>query len=49
MGIAVLVLLLALVAGGIGLFVGTLKWLLIVGLVLLIVSALLGRRGKAHV
>ncbi|HUG75843.1 MAG TPA: DUF1328 domain-containing protein [Acidimicrobiia bacterium] len=46
MGIAVLVLLLALVAGGIGLFVGALKWLLIVGLVLLIVSAVLGRRAR---
>jgi hypothetical protein len=46
MGIAILILLLALVVGGVGLLVGTLKWLLIVGLVLVIVSALLGRRAR---
>jgi hypothetical protein len=46
MGIAILILLLALVAGGVGLFVAALRWLLIVGLVLLIVSGLLGRRTR---
>lgn len=46
MGVAILVLLLALVVGGVGLFVETLRWLLIVGLVLLILSALLGRRTR---
>jgi hypothetical protein len=46
MGIAVLILLLALVAGGVGLFVEALRWLLIVGLVLLIWSAVLGRRSR---
>jgi hypothetical protein len=44
MGIAILILPLALVVGGVGLLVGTLEWFLIVGLVLVIVSALLGRR-----
>ena len=47
MGIALLILLLALVAGGVGLFVTTLKWLLIVALVLFIVSALVGRRSRS--
>lgn len=41
-----MILLLALVVGGVGLFVGALKWLLIVSLVLLIVGALLGRRAR---
>jgi hypothetical protein len=39
-----LILLLALLVGGVGLFVEALRWLLIVALVLLIVGALAGRR-----
>jgi hypothetical protein len=40
----VLILILALVLGGVGLFVEALRWLLIVALILLIVSAVTGRR-----
>jgi len=46
MGLVVLLLILALVFGGIGLFVEGLKWLLIIGLVLLVVGALTGYRGR---
>lgn len=46
MGLVVLLLLLALVFGGVGLFAQGLKWLLIVGLVLLIASAFTGFRGQ---
>jgi hypothetical protein len=45
--LAVLILLLALVLGGVGLFVEALRWLLIVALVLLIVSFFTGRRQLA--
>ena len=47
MGIVLLLLLLALVVGGIGLLVEGLFWLLVIGLVLLVVGAVLGfsRRG----
>lgn len=38
MGIVLLLLLLALVIGGVGLFVASLKWLLIIAAVLLIAS-----------
>jgi hypothetical protein len=41
-----LLLLLALLVGGAGLFVEGLKWLLIVALVLIVVSALTGYRGR---
>ncbi len=46
MGLVVLLLLLALIFGGVGLFVEGLKWLLIIALVLLVVSALTGYRGR---
>ncbi len=46
MGLVLLLLLLALVFGGVGLFVEGLKWLLIIALVLLVVSALTGYRGR---
>jgi hypothetical protein len=39
-----LILLLALLVGGVGLFVEALRWLLIVALVLLIIGAVTGRR-----
>lgn len=44
MSAAVLILLLALVLGGVGLFVEALRWLLIVALILLIIGAVTGRR-----
>ncbi len=46
MGIAVLILILALVAGGVGLFVEALRWVLIIAVVLLIVGAFTGYRGR---
>ena len=46
MGIAILLLILALVAGGVGLFVEALRWLIIIALVLLIVGAVTGARGR---
>ncbi len=46
MGIAVLLLILALVVGGVGLFVEALRWVLIIALVLLIVGAVTGYRGR---
>lgn len=49
MGLAVLILLLALLLGGIGLFVETLRWLLIIAVVLLILGIVFGRRGRAGV
>lgn len=46
MGIVLLLLLLALLFGGIGLFVEGLKWALIVALVLLVAGALSGYRTR---
>ena len=46
MGLVVVILLLALLFGGLGLFVEGLKWALIIALVLLIVGALTGYRGR---
>jgi hypothetical protein len=46
MGLVLLLLLLALLFGGLGLFVEGLKWLLIIALVLLVVSAFTGYRGR---
>ncbi len=43
MSMAVLILILALLVGGVGLFFEALRWLLIVALVLIILSALTGR------
>lgn len=48
MGLVLVLLLLALVIGGIGLFVEALKWLLIVALVLLILSAVSGYRTRGR-
>jgi len=44
MGLVLLLLVLALLFGGVGLFVAGLKWLLIIALVLLLVGALTGSR-----
>lgn len=46
MGVVVLLLLLALLFGGVGLFVEGLKWALIVALVLVVVGAFSGFRGR---
>jgi hypothetical protein len=43
---AVIIILLALVLGGVGLAVEALRWLLIIALVLLVVGAISGRRGR---
>ena len=45
MGLVVVLLVLALLFGGIGLFVEGLKWALIVALVLVVLSAFTGFRG----
>lgn len=44
--LVVLLLILALLFGGLGLFVEGLKWLLIIALVLLVVGFLAGHRGR---
>jgi len=49
MGLVVLLLVLALLFGGVGLFVEGLKWLLIIALVLLLVGAFTGYRGRARI
>lgn len=46
MGLVVLLLILALIFGGVGLFVEGLKWLLIIALVLFVVSFFTGYRGR---
>lgn len=46
MSTAVIIILLALVLGGVGLAVEALRWLLIIALVLLVVGAISGRRGR---
>ena len=47
MGLVALLLILALIFGGLGLFVEGLKWLLIIALVLFVVSFFTGSRGVA--
>lgn len=47
MNLALLLLILALLLGGVGLFVEALRWALIIALVLLIVGAITGFRGRA--
>lgn len=46
---ALIILLLALVLGGVGLFVEALRWVLIIALILLVISAFTGYRGRASV
>lgn len=46
MGLALLILLLALVLGGVGLFVEALRWVLIIAVILLIIGAVTGFRGR---
>ena len=49
MGLVVLLLILALIFGGVGLFVEGLKWLLIIALVLFVVSFFTGWNGRSRV
>ena len=49
MGLVVLLLLLALLFGGAGLFIEGLKWMLIIALVLFVVSFFTGYRGRTIV
>jgi hypothetical protein len=46
MGLVALLLILALIFGGVGLFVEGLKWLLIIALVLIVLSFFTGYRGR---
>jgi len=46
MGAALAILLLALLLGGVGLFVEALRWLLIIALVLFVLGAFSGWRGR---
>jgi hypothetical protein len=46
MGIVLVLLLLALLFGGLGLFLEGLKWALVIALVLLVVGAVTGYRGR---
>ena len=48
MGLVVLLLILALIFGGIGLFVEAAKWALIIALVLLVVGAIAGFAGRSR-
>ena len=48
MNLALLLLILALLLGGVGLFVEALRWVLIIAVVLLIVGAITGSRGRAR-
>lgn len=49
MGLVLLLLILALLFGGVGLFVEGLKWLLIIAVVLLIAGAITGSRGRSRI
>ena len=46
MGLVLVLLLLALLFGGLGLFIEGLKWALLIALVLLLVGAVTGYRGR---
>jgi hypothetical protein len=46
-GLVIVLLLLALIFGGVGLFVEGLMWLLIISLILLVVGAVFGFRGRS--
>ncbi len=49
MGLAVLILVLALVLGGVGLFVEALRWVIIIAVVLLLAGLVAGWMGRARV
>jgi hypothetical protein len=46
MGIVIILIILALIFGGIGIIVEGLFWLLIISLILLVVGAVMGSRGR---
>jgi diacylglycerol kinase len=46
MNLAILLLILALVLGGVGLFVEALRWVLIIAVILLVVGLVTGRKGR---
>jgi hypothetical protein len=48
MGLVVVLLILALIFGGVGLFVEGLKWALIIAVVLLVVGALMGSKARSR-
>ena len=48
MGLVIVLLVLALLVGGLGLFLEGLKWLLIIALVLLVVGAVTGSRFRSR-
>ncbi len=49
MGLVLLLIVLALLFGGVGLFVEGLKWALVIALALLLAGAFTGYRGRARV
>jgi hypothetical protein len=49
MGLAVLILVLALLLGGLGLFVEALRWVIIIAVVLLLAGLIAGWMGRARV
>jgi hypothetical protein len=49
MGLAVLILVLALLLGGVGLFVEALRWVIIIAVVLLLVGLIAGWMSRARV
>lgn len=49
MSLVVVLLLLALLFGGLGLFVGALKWALVIAVVLLIAGAVTGFAGRSRI
>jgi hypothetical protein len=46
MNLAILLLILALLLGGVGLFVEALRWVLIIAVILLVVGLITGRKGR---
>jgi hypothetical membrane protein len=48
MGLVIVLIILALLFGGVGLFVEALRWLLIIAVILFIVSAITGARGRGR-
>jgi hypothetical protein len=48
-GLVVLLLILALLFGGVGLFIEGLRWVLIIALVLILVGAFTGYRGRTRI
>ncbi len=49
MNVALILLILAFLIGGVGLFVEALRWILIIALVLLLLGAITGWRGRSRI